>query len=178
MGTINLLAWNCRGSGGGLCSPTMNHLGRISSATNAKNINALKTKLAIDNAYVVPALGQLGGLWLLWKHDVSLKVINMSPNYILVEGVYVPLAYSFSLVCVYGDPHHTITDMIWQDVLKLDRCLANAEWIASFPNTSVHHLPMLYSDHCPILIKMESTIQKTKKPFNLKILWIQGPDYQ
>ncbi|WVZ77029.1 LOW QUALITY PROTEIN: hypothetical protein U9M48_024932 [Paspalum notatum var. saurae] len=213
-----------------------------------QNINTLKTKLAFDNGLVILAVGQSGGLWVIWKLDVD---ISASPNYIQAEAIYVPLAYSFTLVYIYGDPHHARTDMIWQDVFNfvanypntpvlcmgdmnnitnvreklgpnpanqacisnfcawikycglfdlgyhgpaytwtnkrfasmptfehLDRCLANTDWIAAFPNTSVHHLPMLYRDHCPILIKMDSTAQKIKKPFRFKNWWIQEPDFQ
>ncbi|KAJ1268610.1 hypothetical protein BS78_07G148300, partial [Paspalum vaginatum] len=61
---------------------------------------------------------------------------------------------------------------------RLDRCLANANWIASFPNTSVHHLPMLYSDHCPILIKVDCNAVKIKKPFRFENWWIQESDFQ
>lgn len=38
---------------------------------------------------------------------------------------------------------------------RLDRCLANAEWCTAFPMTTVYHLPMLYSDHAPILAVMQ-----------------------
>ncbi|WVZ96530.1 hypothetical protein U9M48_042160 [Paspalum notatum var. saurae] len=169
-GAMNLLAWN-RGLGGGLYSPTMNHLGRISRCTNAKS----------------------GGLWLLWKHDVDIKVVRTSPNYILAKVVYVPLAYSFTLDVLnfvvnypntpvlwnvdffdlgYNGPAYTWTNKRFSSMPTfehLDRCLVNANWIASFPNTSVHRLPMLYSDHCLILIKMDSNTVKIKNLSNLKI---------
>ncbi|WVZ80053.1 hypothetical protein U9M48_027564 [Paspalum notatum var. saurae] len=229
-GAMRLLAWNCRGSGGGLCSPTMNHLVRICVSTKAKlifisetrkqkvNSKNLKSKLCFDHAHIVPSIGLSGGLWLLWKDEFDLKVIISSPNYILDKSVHQPSATSFTLVCIYGDPHHSRTDVIWQDVLnfienypqqtcfdcglfdlgyhgpaftwsnkrfasmptyeRLDRCLANTDWINAFPNTSVHHLPMLYSDHCPILIKMDSLVQKFKKPFRFENRWLQEADFQ
>lgn len=34
---------------------------------------------------------------------------------------------------------------------RLDRCLANVEWCASFPRTTIYHLPVLYGGHAPIL---------------------------
>jgi exonuclease III len=51
---------------------------------------------------------------------------------------------------------------------RLDRCLANAEWCRLFPTSSVLHLPMMYSDHAPILLLPTSNRQRPKNPFDLK----------
>jgi hypothetical protein len=48
---------------------------------------------------------------------------------------------------------------------RLDRCLANAEWCRAFPMSSVLHLPMMYSDHTPILLLPTSQRQRPRKPF-------------
>ncbi|WVZ70254.1 hypothetical protein U9M48_018931 [Paspalum notatum var. saurae] len=61
---------------------------------------------------------------------------------------------------------------------RLDICLANLEWAATFPNTIVHQLPMLYSDHCPILITIDSPRQKVRKPFRFENWWLQESDFQ
>ncbi|KAJ4838162.1 hypothetical protein Tsubulata_035006 [Turnera subulata] len=39
--------------------------------------------------------------------------------------------------------------------VRLDRALANQEWILSFPSTKVYHLPILSSGHCPLLIEVQ-----------------------
>ncbi|GJN09889.1 hypothetical protein PR202_ga27938 [Eleusine coracana subsp. coracana] len=43
---------------------------------------------------------------------------------------------------------------------RLDRCLANAAWCTAFSRTAVFHMPMLYSDHAPILAILDSQTQK------------------
>uniref|UniRef100_A0ACD5WIG9 Uncharacterized protein n=1 Tax=Avena sativa TaxID=4498 RepID=A0ACD5WIG9_AVESA len=48
---------------------------------------------------------------------------------------------------------------------RLDRCLANAEWCTLFPNTNVFNLPIILSDHAPILISTESKFQRPKLNF-------------
>ncbi|WVZ51998.1 LOW QUALITY PROTEIN: hypothetical protein U9M48_003094 [Paspalum notatum var. saurae] len=76
----------------------------------------------------------------------------------------------------YNGPAYTWSNKRFSSIPtfeRLDRCLVNAKWIESSPNTSVHHLPMLYSDHCPILIKIESSgdrelVQVKKKRFQLE----------
>lgn len=51
---------------------------------------------------------------------------------------------------------------------RLDRCLANADWYTAFPTTMVYHLPMMKSDHAPILAVPESSRPRTRKPFRFE----------
>ncbi|KAA3470984.1 reverse transcriptase [Gossypium australe] len=41
---------------------------------------------------------------------------------------------------------------------RLDRGVANEKWKLLFPIGNIHHLPHSMSDHCPLLIKIKSTI--------------------
>ncbi|KAA3471106.1 Endonuclease/exonuclease/phosphatase [Gossypium australe] len=41
---------------------------------------------------------------------------------------------------------------------RLDRGVANVEWLLLFPMGNIHHLPYSTSDHCPILINIDSSI--------------------
>lgn len=61
---------------------------------------------------------------------------------------------------------------------RLDRCLANAEWCAAFPFTSVHHLPMMKSDHTPILTILDPNLPKPKKPFRFENWWLLEKDFE
>jgi hypothetical protein len=61
---------------------------------------------------------------------------------------------------------------------RLDRCLANAEWCRVFPTSSVLHLPMMYSDHAPILLLSVSNRQRPKKPFRFENWWLMEEDFQ
>ena len=55
---------------------------------------------------------------------------------------------------------------------RLDRCLGNANWCSAFPTTTVYHLPMMKSDHAPILAVLNSTRTKTNKPFKFENWWL------
>ncbi|WVZ91080.1 hypothetical protein U9M48_037298 [Paspalum notatum var. saurae] len=218
---MSFLAWNCRGSGGSLSSsPTMLHLSRLAYSTNAQG-------------------------------DFTVDVVQASANLILGKAVYKPLGLDFSLICIYGDPHHIRTDAIWNDVLsfvvkyqdmpalclgdmnnlmhaneklgpnpvnlsrvshfchwvkqcglfdlgyngpaytwsnrrfasnptfeRLDRGLVNSEWCNVFPNTAVFHLPVMHSDHAPILIKTDTSARYAPKPFRFENWWILENDFQ
>lgn len=39
---------------------------------------------------------------------------------------------------------------------RLDCVSANEDWMQIFPNTTITHLPKIYSDHSPILVKLNN----------------------
>ncbi len=61
---------------------------------------------------------------------------------------------------------------------RLDRCLANVEWCMLFPHTTVYHLPMLYSDHAPIIAILNPIHHHPKKSFKFENWWISEKDFQ
>jgi hypothetical protein len=60
----------------------------------------------------------------------------------------------------------------------LDRCLGNAEWCTTFPTTMVYHLPMIKSDHAPILAVLNSCRRNISKPFKFENWWLLEDDYE
>ena len=59
---------------------------------------------------------------------------------------------------------------------KLDRCLANPEWVEKFPNLFVSLLNRTISDHCPLLLQSSSR-NWGPKPFRFMNCWISHPSY-
>jgi hypothetical protein len=241
----------------------MLHLARLMTSTNSQvcfisetrsstiTRTSLINRFNVSDAFVVPALGQSGGLWLIWKDAVSLTVIDHSPNFIFAMCNNNIGNRHFLLVYLYGDPHHQNTTTIWMQVLnfvennnglpilctgdmndimhpneksdpgrpnlrrinafcdyvkqcgfidlgysgpaytwtnkrrntmptfeRLDRSLANAEWCTAYPNTTVYHLPMLRSDHAPILTLLNSSRRHTNKPFRFENWWLLEQGYE
>ena len=67
----------------------------------------------------------------------------------------------------YSGPAYTWTNKRFTTTptfQRLDRCLANAEWCMAHPATTVYHLPMLRSDHAPILTILNSARRRINKP--------------
>jgi hypothetical protein len=259
---ITHLAWNCRGSGGSFRSSTMLHLARLLNSTKSQvcfiseTRNASITKNAIKNhfnykdAFVVTSQGQSGGLWLIWNDDIDLTVVDHSHHFIFALCTNKATMKQYGLVCIYGDPHHRLTSVIWSQVLnfielnnslpmfcmgdfidimhaseklgpsaadvnrisnfcgyvkqcglfdlgysgpaytwtnkhfssiptyeRLDRCLGNAEWCLAHPNTTIYHLPMMYSDHAPILVVLNSQRPRINKPFRFENWWLMDEQY-
>jgi hypothetical protein len=59
---------------------------------------------------------------------------------------------------------------------RLDRVLVSCSWQAKYPKAHVNHLPMIYSDHAPILLRMASPTQKYKD-FRIEHWWLHLPGF-
>ncbi|GJN40320.1 hypothetical protein PR202_gb29523 [Eleusine coracana subsp. coracana] len=138
LGPISHLSWNCRGSGGNLNSLTASHLAHLIASTKAQVIFVsethstritkahLNSRFPVIDSHVVPAVGKLGGLRLMWNDEVNLSIIHSCHHLILANDVLKPNNLSYNLVCIYGDPHHLQTTTIWQEV---------SHFVLAFPNT-------------------------------------------
>jgi exonuclease III len=54
---------------------------------------------------------------------------------------------------------------------RLDRAVANAEWKRLFPKATIKHLPMLSSDHAPLVINSHEDIPSGPKPYRFEEAW-------
>lgn len=56
---------------------------------------------------------------------------------------------------------------------RLDRSLSNVAWRILFPEATVRHLHRIHSGHCPLLIKLDSTMlpRSAYKPFKYHAMW-------
>jgi hypothetical protein len=106
----------------------MVHLARLLTSTKTqvcfisktRNSSIRRTSLInhfnASDAFVVPAVGQSGGLWLIWNDQVDVNIVDHSSNYIFALCKNNLSSQQFALVCIYGDPHHRTTDAIWTQV--------------------------------------------------------------
>ncbi|XP_065639086.1 uncharacterized protein LOC136071560 [Quercus suber] len=66
-------------------------------------------------------------------------------------------------------------ELIWE---RLDRGVANYEWLARFPTGRVRHLSCFTSDHRPILLTLDAKGEKQRwrrKPFRFEAMWMTDP---
>ncbi|XP_019179248.1 PREDICTED: uncharacterized protein LOC109174466 [Ipomoea nil] len=62
---------------------------------------------------------------------------------------------------------------------RLDRALSNIEWRSMFPNVSVLHLPMIQSDHSPLLVNTSETPQiPINRSFRFNMAWASHANFQ
>lgn len=61
---------------------------------------------------------------------------------------------------------------------RLDRGVATADWINTFPNSKIFHLPNYASDHLPILLRTEIRPRRKAKPFKVEQWWSIHSEFQ
>lgn len=59
---------------------------------------------------------------------------------------------------------------------RLDRGIVNAEWLLRWPNSCVHHLMRIGSDHCPILLECFPELSQGRKLFIFEAFWAKNSE--
>ncbi|XP_074289310.1 uncharacterized protein LOC141614465 [Silene latifolia] len=59
---------------------------------------------------------------------------------------------------------------------RLDRAYANTEWLHLFPEASLMYLPILVSDHAPIILKFFHPSRTCKRPYRLDNWCFSSPE--
>jgi hypothetical protein len=124
-----LPGWHCQGAGRDLDkSRKMDYLANLMSSTRAQvcfisetrssrySSSQLNNRFSITDSFVVPSKGRSGGLWLIWSDEVCVSVKFFNHYMILALVVDKATNVDFVLACIYGDPHHRHTKMIWEHV--------------------------------------------------------------
>ena len=58
---------------------------------------------------------------------------------------------------------------------RLDRTFANVEWVNSYPHYTLKNLPIIDSDHGPILLNFKHQYPFSKMPFRFELMWLNHP---
>ncbi|PNT74998.1 hypothetical protein BRADI_1g26043v3 [Brachypodium distachyon] len=60
---------------------------------------------------------------------------------------------------------------------RLDRFFANPEWSDMFPNANVYNLPIMLSDHAPVLAVLHFKFKKPTYQFKFENWWLLEEDF-
>jgi hypothetical protein len=126
---MKFVGWNCQGAGKNLRRSTkMEYLAKFMNSTGAQitfvsetqtsryNSSKLNSHFNVADSFVVPSEGRSGGLWMLWSDEVCVSV-KISNHHMILAIIIDKITNSdFVLACIYGDPHHRHTKMIWDHV--------------------------------------------------------------
>lgn len=59
---------------------------------------------------------------------------------------------------------------------RLDRAFATVEWVNMYPLYSLRNLPIIRSDHGPILLDFELQTPFRSRPFRFELMWTKHPN--
>ncbi|KAF3449229.1 hypothetical protein FNV43_RR09957 [Rhamnella rubrinervis] len=199
-------------------------------------------RLGFEHCEVSAAKGFVGGIILMWRNEVNLKVVWKSDRVICGEVSDCNDGGSWRLLGCYGPPIRCQKDEFWDELgmmvhmeerpwillgdlnevteanekwggrdlhgrklflkkfmedagaidlgfvgrpftwerrvngnviikERLDRAVANHDWICGFPEAVVEHLAIEVSDHAPILINLAGKEEKWSRPFRFLKAW-------
>jgi hypothetical protein len=52
----------------------------------------------------------------MWSDEVELTIIDHNHHYIFALCINKVSQHTYGLICIYGNPHHRTTNIIWQQV--------------------------------------------------------------
>lgn len=138
---MNIISWNCRGSGGTTVS-TLNRYLRCTKATiafisdtrcNLEKAGKRVANLPLCNFSGVPSNGRSGGLWLLWSDDVHVNISRSNKFYFFAEVLNKDGSKPWGLVAVYGDPSRVQNPKIWEEIGEfIEQCDGHACMFGDF----------------------------------------------
>ncbi|KAK4737426.1 hypothetical protein R3W88_001123 [Solanum pinnatisectum] len=64
---------------------------------------------------------------------------------------------------------------IWK---RLDRAMVNDKWLQNMSQTTITHLPSVGSDHCPLLMEMNTRVDTHIKYFRFVNCWTDQPSFE
>lgn len=61
---------------------------------------------------------------------------------------------------------------------RIDKAFVSPQWLTTFPDTALKHLPRLFSDHCPNLLRTSNLIPMSRTPaFKFEPMWCPDPSF-
>ncbi|XP_028556082.1 uncharacterized protein LOC114581016 [Dendrobium catenatum] len=74
----------------------------------------------------------------------------------------------------FGSPYMWYRANLWQ---RLDRFLFNDDWLALLPSSSIEHLSRTLSDHSPLLLNINKSLQHNVLSFRFQNMWMLHADF-
>lgn len=133
---MRTICWNCQGLGNDLTVRCLKEINRkylpdiIGLAETKQQDSYIREKaceLDFPNYVTVPPIGLSGGLVVLWKKSVDVSVLYHSPN--LVDCYVKSNEASFHLSFVYGHPHPSFRNDLWERIERLGINRRNIPWL-------------------------------------------------
>ncbi|XP_075103760.1 uncharacterized protein LOC142178328 [Nicotiana tabacum] len=144
-------------------------------------------------------------IWLFWDQDFTGTLLDQDEQQITIELKHVELGETIHLTIVYAKCKPTLRSPLWENLRhkstiylgfygprytwsngrgpcsivwkRLDKDLANDNWLSSFPTTTITHLASTGSDHSPLPLEMNVRQKSFKKYFRFLNYWVKNESF-
>ncbi|KAK9169574.1 hypothetical protein Syun_001714 [Stephania yunnanensis] len=143
---IPTIVWNCQGAG---TKTFARYLETLISLHNLKILILVETRicgvradrlikrLRFDKSHRVEAQGFSGGIWIMWKHELSITILQSHWQFIHLRIQRGGQA-SFAFTAVYGSPNPLIRRHLWENLETLALQTSGPWLIAGDFNALIH----------------------------------------
>lgn len=124
----SIFAWNCQGAASGSFHRILRSLLKgyrphivilVEPRISGKQADKAIRKINYPYSHRIEATGFSGGIWLLWKDDVNMKILHNHKQF-MHALVTDPLGVNpYMLTDIYGSPNASLRERLWSDLLNL-----------------------------------------------------------
>lgn len=132
----NLFVWNCRGARSDRFHRTFKQYMRdyqlevvavLEQRISGDSANGVIRKLNFNFSFRVEVDGFKGGIWLLWKRNGAVEVLDCNPQYIHLKYWVNTQTFCF-LTVVYACPRISIRKRLWSLLHEIKMSVGNVPW--------------------------------------------------
>lgn len=134
---MRLLAWNCQGLGRALTAHQLKELCKLHSPqliflAETKNqftrVDFIRRFVGMDGLQIVDPIGTAGGLVVLWKQDLKVRLVRKSSFFIELLITDDESGQEWHLVNLYASTHDGIRKGQWDELLRY-RQQSSGDWV-------------------------------------------------
>ncbi|KAL9681842.1 hypothetical protein QQ045_013631 [Rhodiola kirilowii] len=177
-------------------------VGLIETKMRTVGWDTMKLKLGFQNCFVVGREGLSSGMSVLWNNESELEIFNLPwvvmgdfnevvslkevwgrggrPNWQMANFRQALEECHLADLGYVGSPFTYSNRRKGNDEMRgrLDRAVGNSEWMQAHPKGQVHHLNIHVSDHCIIMLVIDSDGEwKRRRPFRFAAMWMDNPEF-
>lgn len=136
--SMKVITWNCQGAVSKnflraakwlIKSHKLDILCLLETKTYGTNAYDICMKLGFDNWARVEVLGFRGGIWILWKEEVNMELLDSHPQFIHLE-VKDQTRWPWNVSVVYGSPSLHLRHRLWNSLSRKNISI-NGPWLVA-----------------------------------------------
>ncbi|KAF7831471.1 Endonuclease/exonuclease/phosphatase [Senna tora] len=173
---MKILGWNCRGIRSALTVQRLHQilaeqkpdLVFISKTLSTANIATnMMQRFGFTYSTSIYVIGRSEGMIVAWNERINISVMDVSHHLIHLKGK------DIKVHSCLGKAENE-DEAVWE---RLDRVLVNPEWLNTYADSNVKALPIIASDHAPLIYSSYFDMPQRYRPRRIKAVWMMQCEY-